>query len=85
MLTSTAARSLRLKTATDFQKKLKTIFTQGEEYEPCQFFAKNFQTVCPNAWIERWNEQREKVRMQKKIHLNFLTAFFHELSYFISF
>ena len=34
---------------------------QGEEYEPCNFFAKNFQTVCPNAWIEKWNEQREKV------------------------
>ena len=33
---------------------------QGEEYEPCQFFYKNFRTVCPNAWIERWDEQREK-------------------------
>ena len=34
---------------------------KGEDYEPCNFFAKNFQTVCPNAWIEKWNEQREKV------------------------
>merc|ERR1712211_80143 len=33
---------------------------KGEDYEPCNFFAKNFQTVCPNAWIEKWNEQREK-------------------------
>ena len=33
---------------------------QGEEYEPCQFFYKNFRTICPNAWIEKWDEQREK-------------------------
>ena len=33
---------------------------QGEEYEPCNFFAKNFQTVGPNAWNEKWDEQREK-------------------------
>ena len=36
---------------------------KGEDYEPCNFFAKNFQTVCPNAWIEKWNEQREKVNI----------------------
>ena len=36
------------------------VVVQGEEYEPCQFFYKNFRTVCPNAWIERWDEQREK-------------------------
>ena len=29
-------------------------------YEPCNFFAKNFQTVGPNAWNEKWDEQREK-------------------------
>ena len=36
---------------------------QGEEYEPCQFFLKNFKTVCPAAWVEKWDEQREKVRI----------------------
>ena len=36
---------------------------KGEDYEPCNFFAKNFQTVCPNAWIEKWNDQREKVNI----------------------
>ena len=34
---------------------------QGEEYEPCKFFEKNFKTICPAAWIEKWDEQREKV------------------------
>jgi cytochrome c oxidase subunit 6b len=33
---------------------------QGEDYEPCQFFYRNFHTICPNAWIEKWDEQREK-------------------------
>jgi len=33
---------------------------KGEEYEPCEFFKKNFTTVCPNAWVEKWNDQREK-------------------------
>ena len=28
-------------------------FFQGEEYEPCQFFYKNFKTICPNAWVEK--------------------------------
>ena len=45
---------------------------QGEEYEPCQFFAKNFQTVCPNAWIEKWNEQREKVESKRLNPATFL-------------
>ena len=26
---------------------------QGEEYEPCQFFFKNFKTICPTAWVEK--------------------------------
>lgn len=31
---------------------------KGEDYEPCQFFYKNFRTVCPNAWVEKWEDQR---------------------------
>jgi len=33
---------------------------KGEEYEPCQFFYRNFKTVCPFSWVEKWDEQREK-------------------------
>jgi len=33
---------------------------KGEEYEPCQFFFKNFKTICPTAWVEKWDDQREK-------------------------
>ena len=32
---------------------------KGEDYEPCQFFYKNFMALCPLAWVEKWNDQRE--------------------------
>ena len=32
---------------------------RGEDYEPCQYFKKNFKTICPNDWIEKWDGQRE--------------------------
>ncbi|XP_012150649.1 uncharacterized protein LOC100875499 isoform X2 [Megachile rotundata] len=31
----------------------------SEEYEACQYFKKVYSTMCPNAWIEKWNEQVE--------------------------
>lgn len=30
---------------------------RGESYEPCQYFKKVFTTLCPNAWIAKWNDQ----------------------------
>ena len=32
---------------------------RGEDYEPCQYFKKNFKTICPNDWVEKWDGQRE--------------------------
>merc|ERR1712059_100113 len=32
---------------------------KGEDYEPCIFFKKNFKILCPNSWIERWDDKRE--------------------------
>lgn len=31
----------------------------SEEYEACQYFKKVYSTMCPNAWIEKWNDQVE--------------------------
>lgn len=31
----------------------------GEDYDACQYFKKVYQAMCPNAWIERWDEQVE--------------------------
>ncbi|KAK8724761.1 hypothetical protein OTU49_010912, partial [Cherax quadricarinatus] len=32
---------------------------KGEDYEPCNYFKKVFSSICPNAWIENWNDQLE--------------------------
>ena len=31
----------------------------GEDYGPCQFLKKSFQTICPVNLVEKWDEQRE--------------------------
>lgn len=45
----------------DYQK---CITAKGEEFEPCQKFKHTYQSLCPNDWVETWNEQVEagKVR-----------------------
>lgn len=32
---------------------------RGEDFAPCNYFKKVYKTMCPNAWIEKWDEQRE--------------------------
>jgi len=32
---------------------------KGEDYEPCEWFKKAYRTLCPRAWHEKWDEQRE--------------------------
>lgn len=40
---------------------------RGESYEPCQYFKKVFTTMCPNAWIAKWNDQLEDGTFPTKI------------------
>ncbi|KAK9732156.1 Cytochrome oxidase c subunit VIb [Popillia japonica] len=32
---------------------------KGADYKPCDYFKKAYNSLCPNAWIERWNDQLE--------------------------
>ncbi|XP_037937238.1 cytochrome c oxidase subunit 6B2-like isoform X4 [Teleopsis dalmanni] len=32
---------------------------RGEAYAPCNYFKKVFNSMCPNAWVEKWDEQRD--------------------------
>ncbi|RWS15293.1 cytochrome c oxidase subunit 6B2-like isoform X1 [Dinothrombium tinctorium] len=32
---------------------------KGEDYEPCKWFEKIYKVICPRAWYEKWDEQRE--------------------------
>ncbi len=40
---------------------------KGQEYEPCQFFFKRYRTMCPFAWVEKWDEQRENGSFPAKL------------------
>merc|ERR1712043_114145 len=40
---------------------------KGEEYQPCQFFYKNFMAICPLHWVEKWDEQRENGSFPAKL------------------
>ncbi|OQV13509.1 putative Cytochrome c oxidase subunit 6B [Hypsibius exemplaris] len=40
----------------DYHRCLKQ---KGEDYEPCQYFKKVYQAICPNAWTSKFDEQRE--------------------------
>lgn len=33
---------------------------RGDKYEPCTYFKKVFEDICPSEWTERWHEQMEK-------------------------
>ncbi|XP_075226119.1 uncharacterized protein LOC142327126 [Lycorma delicatula] len=33
---------------------------KGEGYEPCKYFQKVFESICPNEWIDKWNTQIEE-------------------------
>ncbi|KAK0053102.1 cytochrome c oxidase subunit 6B [Biomphalaria pfeifferi] len=32
----------------------------GDDYEACEYFKKTYTFLCPEFWIEHWDEQREK-------------------------
>jgi len=40
---------------------------KGEEFAPCEYFKKVYLSMCPNAWVEKWDEQREAGNFAGKI------------------
>ncbi|GAB6021428.1 Cytochrome c oxidase subunit 6B1 [Chamberlinius hualienensis] len=30
---------------------------KGKDYEPCKYFKKVYHSMCPNAWVEKWDDQ----------------------------
>ena len=48
----------------DYQKCIKA---KGEEYAPCDFFFRNAKSLCPTAWIDKWNDQIEEGTFAGKI------------------
>jgi len=40
---------------------------RGEDYEPCEYFKQTYKKLCPNGWVERWDEQRDNEVFPVKI------------------
>ncbi|SAL98618.1 hypothetical protein [Absidia glauca] len=37
----------------------KCIDARGEDFVPCKQFWRNYHSLCPNSWVEKWDTQRE--------------------------
>jgi len=33
---------------------------KGKGAEVCQYFLRTYRSMCPNAWVEKWDTQREE-------------------------
>lgn len=33
---------------------------KGKEFAPCHYFQRNYRILCPNSWIEKWDEALEQ-------------------------
>ncbi|KAI8821392.1 cytochrome c oxidase, subunit VIb [Fimicolochytrium jonesii] len=33
---------------------------KGEDYQPCHQFRRAYRSLCPEKWVEKWDEQREE-------------------------
>lgn len=31
---------------------------KGEDYQPCIYFKRVYNSLCPTAWVENWDDQR---------------------------
>ncbi|XP_074647495.1 cytochrome c oxidase subunit 6B1-like isoform X2 [Tubulanus polymorphus] len=40
---------------------------KGDDHEPCEYFKRVYRSLCPNAWHEKWDEQREEGTFPGKI------------------
>eukprot|EP00095_Tigriopus_kingsejongensis_P001666 maker-scaffold857_size87770-snap-gene-0.28 protein:Tk01666 transcript:maker-scaffold857_size87770-snap-gene-0.28-mRNA-1 annotation:"hypothetical protein TRIADDRAFT_21297" len=48
----------------DFQRCVRL---RGEDYQPCQFFRRNYLYLCPSTWIEKWEEKIENGTFPAKL------------------
>lgn len=40
---------------------------RGAEYEACKYFKMCYQSMCPSAWVEKWDEQVSEGRFAGNI------------------
>jgi len=40
---------------------------KGEDFEPCEYFRRVYKSLCPIAWVDNWDTQREEGSFASKI------------------
>jgi len=40
---------------------------RGEEYDACQYYKRVYKSICPNAWIDKWDTQISEGRFPGNI------------------
>ncbi|KAI5839237.1 cytochrome c oxidase, subunit VIb [Morchella snyderi] len=45
----------------------KCVNAKGEDFAPCKQFYLAYRSLCPNAWLERWDTQRENGNFPAKL------------------
>ncbi|XP_034049878.1 cytochrome c oxidase subunit 6B1 [Thalassophryne amazonica] len=51
----------------DYFRCQKTLEARGVDTTPCEWYKRVFTSLCPMAWIEKWDEQREAGTFAGKI------------------
>ncbi|CAI9533600.1 unnamed protein product [Staurois parvus] len=42
----------------DFHRCEKSLIAKEQDPYPCQWYLKVYRSMCPNSWVEQWDEQR---------------------------
>ncbi|XP_018417682.1 PREDICTED: cytochrome c oxidase subunit 6B1-like [Nanorana parkeri] len=43
----------------DFHRCEKSLSSKGQDPYPCQWYFRVYKSMCPNSWVEKWDDQRE--------------------------
>uniref|UniRef100_A0A2K6SLK7 Cytochrome c oxidase subunit 6B2 n=1 Tax=Saimiri boliviensis boliviensis TaxID=39432 RepID=A0A2K6SLK7_SAIBB len=41
----------------DYQRCVKTMSRRGKNSEPCEYYFRVYNSLCPTSWVQNWNEQ----------------------------
>ncbi|XP_040183124.1 cytochrome c oxidase subunit 6B1 [Rana temporaria] len=51
----------------DFHRCEKSLTAKEQDPYPCQWYKKVYQSMCPNSWVEKWDDQRDAGTFPAKI------------------
>ncbi|XP_026207026.1 cytochrome c oxidase subunit 6B1 [Anabas testudineus] len=42
----------------DYHRCQKALTAKGADTTPCEWYRRVYKSICPNAWIQKWDDQR---------------------------